>query len=240
MLLLLWLSYLLAQSAPEAMMKELAMAETRSTPRSVPPEHEIAAPPMITGGDLVVRSLLAHGLETIYCLPGVQNDAFFTAVYDAGGRPRPVHTRHEQGAAYMALGAALATGRPAAYSVVPGPGVLNTLAALSTAYATNARVLCLTGQIPSRAIDRGWGQLHEIPDQLGIIRHLTKWTERITTPAEVGPRVAAAFQQLASGRPRPVGLEIPPDILAATAEVSLGAFALEDHAALGPLPPPLD
>jgi acetolactate synthase-1/2/3 large subunit len=192
---------------------------------------------MITGGDLVVRSLLAHGLETIYCLPGVQNDAFFHAVFDAGGRPRTVHTRHEQGAAYMALGAALATGRPAAYSVVPGPGVLNTLAALSTAYATNARVLCLTGQIPSRAIDRGWGQLHEIPDQLGIIQHLTKWAERITTPAEVGPKVAAAFQQLASGRPRPVGLEIPPDILAATAEVSPGAFELEDHAALEPLPP---
>jgi acetolactate synthase-1/2/3 large subunit len=199
---------------------------------------------MITGGDLVVRSLLAHGLETIYCLPGVQNDSFFNAVFDAGGRPRPVHTRHEQGAAYMALGAALATGRPAAYSVVPGPGILNTMAALSTAYATNARVLCLTGQIPSRAIDRGWGQLHEIPDQLGIIRHLTKWAERITTPAEVGPKVAAAFQQLASGRPRPVGLEIPPDILAAKAEVSPVAFAMEDNTAFEPAPsqplPPLD
>lgn len=220
------------------------MAETESTSRSVPPEHQTPAPPVITGGDLVVRALLAHGLETIYCLPGVQNDAFFTAVFDAGGRPRPVHTRHEEGAAYMALGAALATGRPAAYSVVPGPGVLNTLAALSTAYATNARVLCLAGQIPSRAIDRGWGQLHEIPDQLGIIRHLTKWAERIITLAEVGPKVAAAFQQLASGRPRPVGLEIPPDILAARAEVSPGAFAREDNTALEPLPPlplpPLD
>jgi acetolactate synthase-1/2/3 large subunit len=190
-------------------MKELAMAETGPTSQASPPEHQTPAPPKITCGDVVVRSLLAHGLETIYCLPGVQNDAFFTAVFDAGGRPRPVHTRHEQGAAYMALGAALATGQPAAYSVVPGPGVLNTLAALSTAYATNARVLCLTGQIPSRAIDRGWGQLHEIPDQLGIIRHLTKWAERITTPTEIGPKIAAAFQQLASGRPRPVGLEIP-------------------------------
>ncbi len=213
------------------------MAETGPHPPAKPPVHQIPAPQMVTGGDLVVRSLLAHGLETIYCLPGVQNDAFFTAVYDAGCRPRPVHTRHEQGAAYMALGAALATGRPAAYSVVPGPGLLNTLAALSTAYATNARVLCLTGQIPSHAIDRGWGQLHEIPDQLGIIRHLTKWAERITTLTEVGPKVAAAFQQLASGRPRPVGLEIPPDILAAKAEVSPGAFAMEDNAVLKPPPP---
>ena len=181
----------------------------------------------MTAADSLVRSLLAHGLETIYCLPGVQNDHFFNAVFDAGGRPRAVHTRHEQGAAYMALGAALATGRPAAYSVVPGPGLLNTTAALSSAYATNARVLCLTGQIPSRAIDRGWGQLHEIPDQLGIIKHLTKWAERIATPAEAAPKVAAAFQQLASGRPRPVGLEIPPDILAAKADLTPSA----------PLPP---
>lgn len=174
----------------------------------------------MTGGDSMVRSLLSHGLETVYCLPGVQNDHFFNAVFDAGGRPRAVHTRHEQGAAYMALGAALATGRPAAYSVVPGPGLLNTTAALSSAYATNARVLCLTGQIPSRAIDRGWGQLHEIPDQLGIIKHLTKWADRIATPAEVAPKVAAAFQQLASGRPRPVGLEIPPDVLGAKADLT--------------------
>jgi len=190
--------------------------------------------PMMTGAESVVRSLLAHGLESIYCLPGVQNDHFFNAIFDAGGKPRAVHTRHEQGAAYMALGAALATGRPAAYSVVPGPGLLNTTAALSSAYATNARVLCLTGQIPSRAIDRAWGQLHEIPDQLGIIRHLTKWADRIATPAEAAPKVATAFQQLASGRPRPVGLEIPPDILAAKAD--LGPVA-----PLAPAPlPPLD
>ncbi len=176
--------------------------------------------PMMTGAESLVRSLLAHGLESIYCLPGVQNDFFFNAIFDAGGKPRAVHTRHEQGAAYMALGAALVTGKPAAYSVVPGPGLLNTTAALSSAYATNARVLCLTGQIPSRAIDRGWGQLHEIPDQLGIIRHLTKWADRIATPAEAGPKTAVAFQQLASGRPRPIGLEIPPDILAAKADLS--------------------
>ncbi len=225
------------------------MAETGPKPPAKPPERQTPAPPMLTGGDLMVRALLAHGLDTIYCLPGVQNDSFFNAMFDVGGHLRPVHTRHEQGAAYMALGAALATGRPAAYSVVPGPGVLNTMAALSTAYATNARVLCLTGQIPSRSIDRGWGQLHEIPDQLGIIRHLTKWAERITTLAEVGPKVAAAFQQLASDRPRPVGLEIPPDILSAEAEVSPVACAMEDNVALElalcqPLPPlplpPLD
>ena len=84
----------------------------------------------------------------------------------------------------MALGYALSTDRPGVYSVVPGPGLLNSTAALSTAYATNAKVFCLTSEIPSVYIGRGIGQLHEINDQLGVIRSLTKWAARITSPAE--------------------------------------------------------
>lgn len=179
--------------------------------------------PDMTGGEAVVQTLLAHGISTLYCLPGIQNDAFFNALYDAGNAIRAVHTRHEQGAAYMALGAAQATGKPAVYSVVPGPGFLNTTAALSTAYATNAPVFCLTGQIASKAIGRGTGLLHELPDQLGIVERLTKWARRADSVAAAPGLVAAAFQQLASGRPRPVGLEVPPDILAGhgTAEIAM-------------------
>lgn len=163
----------------------------------------------------VVDTLIGHGIDTIYCVPGIQNDWFFNAVHDAGNALRAVHTRHEQGAAYMALGAALATGRPAAYSVVPGPGVLNTTAALATAYSTNARVLCLTGQIHSRMIGRGYGVLHEIPDQLGILERLTKHAARSTDPSDAARQLALAFQAMNSLRPRPVSLEIAPDTLAA-------------------------
>src|SRR5262249_32199158 len=145
-----------------------------------------------------------------------------------------VHTRHEQGAAYMALGAALATGKPAVYSVVPGPGFLNSTAALATAYSTGARVLALIGQIPSRAIGKGHGLLHEIPDQIGILRTLTKWAERIERAQDTPALVGTAFRELSSGRPRPVGLELPPDMLAAKAEIELTP-------PLPPLPePPLD
>ena len=164
--------------------------------------------PLMSGGDAVVRSLIAHGIENLYCLPGVQSDHLFNALFDAGEGIRAVHTRHEQGAAYMALGAALATGRPAAYS-------------------TGAKLLALIGQIPSRQIGKGLGYLHEIPDQLGILRTLTKWADRAESPQAVPGLVARAFQQLHSGRPRPVGLEVPPDMLAAKAEVDLAA----------PLPP---
>ena len=177
--------------------------------------------PLMSGGDAVVRSLLAHGAATVYALPGVQSDHLFNAFFDAGDAIRVIHTRHEQGAAYMALGAALATGRPAVYSVVPGPGFLNSSAALATAYSTGAKVLALIGQIPSRGIGKGLGYLHEIPDQLGILRTLTKSTERVDSPAAAPGLVAQAFQRLHSGRPRPVALELPPDMLAAKAEVTL-------------------
>ena len=188
----------------------------------------------VTGGEAIVAALIGQGIDTIFGLPGVQNDALFAALYDARAAIRLIHTRHEQGAAYMALGYALSSDRVGVYSVVPGPGLLNTTAALATAYSTNARVLCLTGQILSSSIGRGYGLLHEIPDQLGILRSLTKWAERITTPADAPDLIAEAFKQLASGRPRPVGLEVPPDVLAMHTEVDLTPLQFAPHI------PPLD
>ncbi len=177
----------------------------------------------MTGGGALVEMLRRHGVDTVFALPGVQNDALFVAFYDAGEALRVIHTRHEQGAAYMALGYARASGKIGTYAVVPGPGLLNTTAALATAYATNAPVLCISGQIPSDMIGRGFGLLHEIPDQLGILQRLTKWAARIDHPTETGRRVNDAFRQLHEGRPRPVGLEIPPDVLALRTEIELPA-----------------
>lgn len=182
----------------------------------------------------VVAGLLANGIETLYALPGVQNDPFFDALYHAQNRLRVIHTRHEQGAAYMALGAAMATGRPQGLCVVPGPGLLNAAAALATAYSTNARMLALVGQIPLHAIGRMTGQLHEVVDQTSILRTLTKWNAVVKAPAEVQPLMAEAFTQMLSGRPRPVGLEVPMDVWQRAAPV-------HPHVAARPLPsPPVD
>ncbi len=189
----------------------------------------------MTGGEAVVRGLLAHGLESLFVLPGVQNDAFFSALYDAGERLRVIVTRHEQAAGYMAYGYAAASGRPGAYCVVPGPGFLNTTAALATAYACSAPVLCLSGQIPSRHIGRGVGLLHELPDQLGIMQRLTKWAARIEAPQDVPRLLAEAFRQMATGRPRPVALEVPMDVLATEAW-----FAADDVAPTSIAPPEPD
>src|SRR5438874_8899328 len=175
----------------------------------------------MTGGAALVEMLRRHGVDTVFALPGVQNDALFVALYDAGDALRVIHTRHEQGAAYMAFGYARASGRVGTYAVVPGPGLLNTTAALATAYATNAPVLCISGQIPSDLIGRGFGLLHEIPDQLGVLRTLTKWAARIDHPTQAGKLVNEAFRQLRDGRPRPVALEMPLDVMALETEVAL-------------------
>ncbi|MGB9644850.1 MAG: thiamine pyrophosphate-dependent enzyme [Stellaceae bacterium] len=175
----------------------------------------------MTGGGALVEMLRRNGVDTMFALPGVQNDALFVAFYDAGEALRVIHTRHEQGVAYMAYGYARSSGKTGAYAVVPGPGLLNTTAALSTAYATNTPVLCISGQIPSDLIGRGFGLQHEIPHQLGILRTLTKWASRIDHPTQAGKRVNEAFRQMRDGRPRPVALEMPLDVMALETEVVL-------------------
>lgn len=168
-----------------------------------------------------VSMLEVNGIDTLFCLPGVQNDAFFDALYDRTNAIRPIHARHEQACAYMALGYAMATGKPSAYVVVPGPGFLNTTAALSTAYAVNAPVLALTGQIQQAMIGRNVGLLHELPDQLAIMRGLTKWADRILSPAAAPALINEAFRRLLSGRQRPVALECALDTWARRAPVEL-------------------
>ena len=174
------------------------------------PAAETAA--RMTTAEAAVAALIAHGINTIYALPGVHNDPLFDALFRAGDSIRTIHTRHEQGAAYMALGAALATGAPQVYTVVPGPGLLNSAAALLTAYGMNAPVLALIGQIAQSAIGRGLGHLHEIRDQAGIIARLVDFSARIREPGEAAGLVADALRAMGTGRPGPAVLECAIDV----------------------------
>ncbi len=166
------------------------------------------------GADVLLDCLTANQVDTVFGLPGGQLNDFFDAMQRAGDSIQYFGSRHEQGAAYMAFGYAKASGKVGVYSVVPGPGVLNTGGAICSAYANSSPVLCVTGQIPSHAIGRGVGELHELPDQLATLRSLTKWSERIDHPSQISNTVHEAFRQLKTGRPRPVALETPPDIMA--------------------------
>ena len=182
----------------------------------------------MNGAEAIVKSLQQYGVDSVFGLPGGQLDHLFDAIYKTDGKLKLIHSRHEQGAAYMAYGYARSTGRVGTYIVVPGPGLLNTTAALCTAYACNTPVLCLTGQIPSAGIGTGRGYLHEIPDQLGLIQKLTKWATRIEHPTQAPDRVREAFKQLQTGRPRPVELEMAMDVMGQQSEVAL--LPPESHA----------
>ena len=190
--------------------------------------------PQMTGGEATVDALIAHDIDTLFGLPGVQNDWLFNALFDSRDRIKVIHTRHEEGAAYMAFGHAAATGEPAVFSVVPGPGVLNAGAGLASAYAVNAPVFCIAGQIHSARIGQRVGDLHEIPHQSEVLSGLTKWSDIALHPSDAGTKVARAFQEMRSGRPRPVALEIPPDVLKLRTEVP------ETPTPLKPYAPPVD
>jgi acetolactate synthase-1/2/3 large subunit len=175
----------------------------------------------LTTGQAIVKSLLAHGVDTLFGIPGAHMYDFNDATYEYKDELNFIVTRHEQGAGYMAYGYAKSTGRVGTYTVVPGPGMLNSSAALCTALGATTPVLCVTGNIMSHLIGKGRGQLHELPDQLATMRGFTKWAERINQPDEAPGIVAEAFRQLRSGRVGPVAIEAPWDVFGMKGDVDL-------------------
>lgn len=169
----------------------------------------------------VIAALRACAIDTLYCIPGVQNDDFFDALVDAPDI-RPVVARHEQGAAYMAMGAAQVTGEPAAFCVVPGPGMLNASAALTSAYWGYARVLAIVGQIATAHQGRHFGTLHDLPDQTAILRQLTKESVVVHDERTAASEIQRALDAVVSGVPRPVSIEVPTDVWARPAPGSIG------------------
>ncbi len=193
-----------------------------------------AASTTMTTAQATIAALKAGGIDTVYGVPGVHNDHLFDALAKASDTTRTIHARHEQGGAYMALGAAMATGKPQAYAAVPGPGLLNSSAALLTAYGTNSPVVGLIGHIPQPMIGRGIGWLHEIRDQFGIIQRLVDHAAQIKGPAEAPRIVADLLRKMGTGRPGPAVLECPMDIWGKSA--AMPPILAPDWAA----PPPVD
>lgn len=175
----------------------------------------------MTGAEAIIKSLRLNGVDTVFALPGGQLDHLFDAMYQEGDDFTLIHSRHEQGVAYMAYGYAKSTGKVGAYAVVPGPGLLNSSAALCTAWGNYSPVLCISGQINSYNVGKGYGDLHEINDQMGMISHITKWQSSIDHPSQTPDRIQEAFKQLITGCPQPVEVEMPMDIMGMKAEIEL-------------------
>ncbi|QIP04932.1 thiamine pyrophosphate-dependent enzyme [Bradyrhizobium symbiodeficiens] len=183
----------------------------------------------LTGGEAIVSGLVAHGIDTVFGLPGAQVYGLFDAFHQA--QLKVIGARHEQACGYMAFGYARSSGRPGVFSVVPGPGVLNASAALLTAFGCNEPVLCVTGQVPTQFLGKGRGHLHEMPDQLATLRTYVKWADRIEYPGNAPTTVARAFQEMMSGRRGPASVEMPWDVFTQRADTA-AAQVLE------PLPTP--
>jgi acetolactate synthase-1/2/3 large subunit len=175
----------------------------------------------MSGGEAMIRAVAANGIDTIFGLPGAQIYPLFDAIY-RDDNIREVISRHEQGAGYMALGYGQATGKPAAFAVVPGPGLLNAGAALCTADGTNTPVLCLTGQVMSAFLGKGRGHLHELRDQQGYLRSIIKHVDHIADARNTSAQVNEAFHQMLSGRPGPASLEMCWDTMAKEVDVEIG------------------
>lgn len=180
-----------------------------------------------TGGELLAAQLVAEGVDVVFGVPGAQLDWAVDGLSRRAPGVRFVHTRHEQGAAYMADGYARSTGRPGVFFVVPGPGMLNAAAALSTAWACSSPVVAVVAAVPRGAEERGQGILHEIRGQSDILRLLSKWHVKAESAAELPALLSEAITRARSDRPRPVVLEVPADVF----RESGSAFLVE------PVPP---
>jgi acetolactate synthase-1/2/3 large subunit len=174
----------------------------------------------MTGGEALTKQLVIEGVRVIFGLPGVQLYGAMAALREEPAI-RFVSTRHEQATGYMADGYARAGGGFGTALVVPGPGLLNAAAGLSTAYSASSPVLMISGQVPKAYLGRDVGVLHEVNDQLDAIAPVTKWRKRVLEVADIPAAVHEAVGQLLSGRPRPVEIEIPPDTLEEEGEATL-------------------
>ncbi len=174
----------------------------------------------LSGGEALVKALVREGVEVVFGIPGIQLYGIVAALRDEPGI-QTITTRHEQASTFMAYGYARASGKPGVALVVPGVGVCNATGGLSTAYSRSSPVLLIAGQIPRGQIGRDMGGVHEIDNQMDIVRSLTKWRQQALTPREIPAAVSEAFRQMRTGRPRPTYIECPPDALVERDEVEL-------------------
>ena len=172
-----------------------------------------------TGGEWVVRALQREGVRHVFGIPGIHN----LAIYDALLRQSAIThvlARHEQGAAFMADGYARASGTPGVVVVTSGPAATNTLTPLAESYSGSVPVFVIMSDIASALVGRDLGALHEVPNQIDCFRPVTRWAEALTETAAIPTSLAAAFELTRTGRPGPVALSIPNDLLFARAEAT--------------------
>ena len=165
---------------------------------------------MMTVGQALVAGLRARGVEVVFGIPGVHTIELYRGL--SGGGIRHVTPRHEQGAAFMADGYARVSGKPGVAFVITGPGLTNALTAMAQARADSVPILVISGVNRRASLGKGLGLLHELPDQAGMVRALCP-SFQVDCPEALNDVLKRAFAALTTGRPGPVHIEIPTDVM---------------------------
>ncbi len=164
-----------------------------------------------TVGEALVTMLEQAGVDTVFGIPGVHTIELYRGL--AASSIRHVTPRHEQGAGFMADGYARGTGRPGVCFVITGPGLTNTLTAMAQARADSIPMLVISGVNATTTLGKGRGHLHELPDQAALASSVALWSHTLTDPSQLGSVLQKAFATMTSGRPGPVHIEIPTDVM---------------------------
>ncbi|HPQ38230.1 MAG TPA: 5-guanidino-2-oxopentanoate decarboxylase [Synergistaceae bacterium] len=168
----------------------------------------------LTGGSLVIRTLELCGAKVLFGIPGVHNLGMYEALQESS--LRHVTPRHEQGAGFMADGYARSSGTPGVALVISGPGLTNILTPLGEAYHDSVPLLVISSQIPRSRLGRRTGTLHELKNSTIMSSSVTKASYVVSRGEEIPWIVSRAYVQTLEGRPGPVHVEIPLDILEET------------------------
>ena len=159
--------------------------------------------------DLLCRE---YGVDVVFGIPGVHNIELYRGLHRAG--VRAISPRHEQGAGFMADGWSIVTGRPGVCVLISGPGVTNSLTPIAQAFHDSRPMLVLASTTPTDALGKGFGPLHDLPDQAKIAESVCAFSETVTDPTRLPELIERAFNVFSSSRPRPVHIAIPMDVLA--------------------------
>jgi acetolactate synthase I/II/III large subunit len=177
---------------------------------------------MTTTGTYLTQLLETYGVDTVFGIPGVHTIELYRGL--ARSPIRHITPRHEQGAGFMADGYARVTGKPGVCFIITGPGMTNISTAMGQAYGDSIPMLIISTVNAHGRMGTGEGWLHELPDQRGIFEKLTAFSATINSPEELAPALSRAFAVFDSARPRPVHIELPINVMLASA----------DHLQVGP------
>jgi acetolactate synthase-1/2/3 large subunit len=166
-------------------------------------------------GEVVVGLLEGMGTELVFGIPGVHTLELYRGLTNSD--IRHVTPRHEQGAAFMADGWARVTGRPGVCFLISGPGLTNALTPIAQAFHDSIPMLVVSGVVPESR--RGLGEIHDLPDQQGLMETVTAFSHTIADPAELPDVLARAQDVFTARRPRPVHIQIPLDVLKQPADL---------------------